>query len=66
MIERLKVRSGLSREEAQKRISAQMSTKERKLRSQVMNENNGDLAELTKVVGQFWESRVITNVEKDR
>ena len=66
VINRLKVRSGLSREEAQKRINAQMSTKERKLRSQVMIENNGDLAELTKVVGQFWESRVKTKVEKGR
>jgi len=66
VIDRLKVRSGLSREEAQKRISAQMSTKERKLRSQVMIENNGDLAELTKVVGQIWESRVKTKVEKGR
>ena len=66
VINRLKVRSGLSREEAQKRINAQMSTKERKLRSQVMIENNGDLAELTKVVGQIWESRVKTKVEKGR
>ena len=66
VINRLKARSGLSRDEAQKRINAQMSTKERKLRSQVMIENNGDLAELTKVVGQIWESRVKTKVEKGR
>ena len=64
VIDRLKARNGLNREEAKKRIGAQMSVDERKLRSQVMIENNGDLAQLTTVIEQIWENRVITKVEK--
>ena len=50
VIDRLKARNGLNKEEAQKRINAQMSVDERKSRSQVMIENNGDLAQLTTAV----------------
>ena len=64
VIDRLKARNGLNREEAKKRIGAQMSVDERKLRSQVMIEHNGDLAQLTTVIEQIWENRVITKVEK--
>ena len=66
VIDRLKARNGLNKEEAQKRINAQMSVDERKSRSQVMIENNGDLAQLTTVIEQIWENRVITKVEKGR
>ena len=66
VIDRLKARNGLNKEEAQKRIKAQMSVDERKSRSQVMIENNGDLAQLTAVIEQIWENRVITKVEKRR
>ena len=66
VIDRLKARNGLNKEEAQKRIKAQMSVDERKSRSQVMIENNGDLAQLTTVIEQIWENRVITKVEKER
>ena len=66
VIDRLKARNGLDKEEAQKRIKAQMSVDERKSRSQVMIENNGDLAQLTTVIEQIWENRVITKVEKER
>ena len=66
VIDRLEARNGLNKEEAQKRIKAQMSVDERKSRSQVMIENNGDLAQLTAVIEQIWENRVITKVEKRR
>ena len=66
VIDRLKARNGLNKEEAQKRINAQMSVDERESRSQVMIENNGDLAQLTTVIEQIWENRVITKVEKGR
>ena len=66
VIDRLKARNGLNKEEAQKRINAQMSVDERKSRSQVMIENNGDLAQLTTVIEKIWENRVITKVEKAR
>ena len=66
VIDRLKARNGLDKEEAQKRINAQMSVDERKSRSQVMIENNGDLAQLTTVIEKIWENRVITKVEKAR
>ena len=66
VIDRLKARNGLNKEEAQKRINAQMSVDERKSRSQVMIENNGDLAQLATVIEQIWENRVITKVEKGR
>ena len=66
VVDRLEARNGLNKEEAQKRIKAQMSVDERKSRSQVMIENNGDLAQLTGVIEQIWEKRVITKVEKRR
>ena len=66
VVDRLEARNGLNKEEAQKRIKAQMSVDERKSRSQVMIENNGDLAQLTAVIEQIWENRVITKVEKRR
>ena len=66
VIDRLGSRNGLNKEEAQKRINAQMSVDERKSRSQVMIENNGDLAQLTTVIEKIWENRVITKVEKAR
>ena len=66
VIDRLGSRNGLNKEEAQKRIKSQMSVDERKSRSQVMIENNGDLAQLTTVIEQIWENRVITKVEKGR
>ena len=66
VIDRLGSRNGLNKEEAQKRIKAQMSVDERKSRSQVMIENNGDLAQLTAVIEKIWENRVITKVEKER
>ena len=66
VIDRLEARNGLNKEEAQKRIKAQMSVDERKSRSQVMIENNGDLAQLTAVIEKIWENRVITKVEKER
>jgi len=66
VVDRLEARNGLNKEEAQKRIKAQMSVDERKSRSQVMIENNGDLAQLTAVIEKIWENRVITKVEKER
>ena len=64
VIERLQSRSGLSQEEAKKRIDSQMSAEERISRSQVVVDNSGDLAELERVVRNIWDRRVKTKVEK--
>ena len=64
VIERLQSRSGLSMEEAKKRIDSQMSAEERNSRSQVVVENSGDLAELERIVRNIWHSRVNLTVEK--
>ena len=64
VIERLQTRSGLSQEEAKKRIDSQMSAEERKSRSQVVVDNSGDLVELDRVVRSIWDRRVKAKVEK--
>ncbi len=64
VIQRLQSRSGLSQEEAKKRIDSQMSAEERKSRSQVVVDNSGDLVELERVVRSIWDSRVKAIVEK--
>ena len=64
VIERLQSRSGLSREEAKKRIDSQMSAEERNSRSQVVVDNSGDLVELDRVVRSLWDRRVKAKVEK--
>ena len=61
---RLQSRSGLSQEEAKKRIDSQMSAEERKSRSQVVVDNSGDLVDLEKVVRSIWDQRVKAKVEK--
>lgn len=64
VIKRLQSRSGLSQEEAKKRIDSQMSAEERKSRSQVVVDNSGDLIELERVVRSIWDHRVKAKVEK--
>ena len=64
VIKRLQSRSGLSQEEAKKRIGSQMSAEERKSRSQVVVDNSGDLGELEGVVRSIWDRRVKAKVEK--
>lgn len=64
VINRLQSRSGLSQEEAKKRIDSQMSAEERKSRSQVVVDNSGDLIELERVVRSIWDRRVKAKVEK--
>ena len=64
VIKRLQSRSGLSQEEAKKRIDSQMSAEERKSRSQVVVDNSGDLVDLERVVRSIWDQRVKAKVEK--
>ena len=64
VIKRLQSRSGLSQEEAKKRIDSQMSAEERTSRSQVIVDNSGDLVELERVVRNIWDRRVKAKVEK--
>ena len=64
VIERLQTRSGLSQEEAKKRIDSQMSAEERKSRAQVVVDNSGDLIELERVVRSIWDRRVKAKVER--
>ena len=64
VIKRLQSRSGLSQEEAKKRIDSQMSAEERKSCSQVVVDTSGDLVDLERVVRSMWDQRVKAKVEK--
>ena len=58
VIERLKVRSGMSEEEARKRISSQMCRTERLERSDYVIENSGDIVALGRAIKELWVRRV--------
>ena len=58
IIERLKLRNGMSEEEARKRISSQMGRTERLERSDYVIENSGDMAALARTIKELWNRRV--------
>ncbi len=64
VIKRLQSRSGLSQEEAKKRIDSQMPAEDLASRSHVLLDNSGDLVELERVVRSIWDRRVKGKVEK--
>ena len=59
VIDRLKVRNGMSEEEARKRISSQMGRTERLERSDYVIENSGDMVALRSAINELWDRRVI-------
>ncbi len=58
VIERLKVRNGMSEEEARKRMSSQMGRTERLDRSDYVIENSGDMVALGLAIKELWDRRV--------
>ena len=58
VIERLKLRNGMSEEEARKRMSSQMGRIERLERSDYVIENSGDMAALESAIKELWDRRV--------
>ena len=58
VIERLKIRNGMSEAEARKRISSQMDRTERLERSDYVIENSGDMAALRCAIKELWDRRV--------
>ena len=58
VIKRLQARSGMSAEEALKRIESQMDRSERLSRAQVIVDNGGDVADLETTVDRLWKTRV--------
>ena len=58
VIERLKVRNGMSEEEARKRMSSQMGRTERLDRSDYVIENSGDMVALGVTIKELWDRRV--------
>ena len=58
VIERLKVRNGMSEEEARKRMSSQMGRTERLERSDYVIENSGDMVALGVAIKELWDRRV--------
>ncbi len=58
VVERLRQRSGLSEEEARKRINSQMPADERNRRSDIVLDNSADLAALERAVCDLWQNRV--------
>ena len=61
VIERLKDRNSLSREDAIARIESQMSNDERVGHSNVVISNDGTTDELADGVEQIWNTRVVNN-----
>ncbi|MFL2759845.1 MAG: dephospho-CoA kinase [Dehalococcoidia bacterium] len=61
VIERLKARNSLSREDAIARIESQMSHDERVGHSDVVISNDGTTDELADGVEKFWNTRVVNN-----
>jgi dephospho-CoA kinase len=64
VISRLQARNGLSEEEIRKRINSQMPAKERLVRSDVVINNSGDVANLERAVQSLWNNRVKEKVGK--
>ena len=58
VIERLKVRNGMSEEEARKRMSSQMGRTERLDRSDYVIDNSGDMVALGVAIKELWDRRV--------
>ena len=58
VIERLKVRNGMSEEEVRKRMSSQMGRTERLDRSDYVIENSGDMVALRVAIKELWDRRV--------
>ena len=58
VIERLKVRNGMSEEEVRKRMSSQMGRTERLDRSDYVIENSGDMVALGVAIKELWDRRV--------
>jgi dephospho-CoA kinase len=56
-LERLMERSGMSREEASRRISLQMGMEEKRERADWLIDNSGTLEETEQQVDRFWNSR---------
>lgn len=53
-VERLAVRNGLTREQAEARLNAQLSNEERRRHADVVIENNGTLEDLRRAVEDAW------------
>lgn len=53
-LERLAVRNGLTREQAEARLNAQLSNEERRRHADVVIENNGTLEDLRRAVEDAW------------
>jgi len=60
VINRLRVRNGLSREDALKRIDSQMSNNERIEHGDVVVENTGSMEDLQTRVNSLWSKRIST------
>ena len=58
VIQRLSERSGLTQEEARKRISSQMDRFERLSRADLVIDNSGDIAAMESTIDEMWERRV--------
>jgi len=61
VIERLKERNSLTREEAIARIDSQMSQDERIEHSNIVITNDGTIGELAEIVKKTWNTRVVNN-----
>jgi dephospho-CoA kinase len=57
-IQRLTARSGMTEEEARRRLAAQMTNAERTARAARVIENNGTIEELARQVDALWQSAV--------
>ena len=64
VVNRLAQRSGMSEEEARRRISSQMSREERLERADFVIDNSKDVESMRKTIDELWATRVKERIEQ--
>ena len=64
VVRRLAQRSGMSEEDARKRVAAQWSREERLSRAGCIIDNSAGLDEMRSAIGQLWDARVKGRIEQ--
>ena len=64
VVERLAQRNGMSKQEASKRVSSQMSRDDRLARADYVIDNSSDIAAMQRAIDELWATRVKERIEQ--
>ena len=64
VVQRLAQRNGMSEDEARKRVSSQMSRKERLGRANFVIDNSADVEAMQRAINELWAARVKERIEQ--